>query len=407
MKKALDVLGEGRTFPILYNDDVNVPAVMNAFRVHETEAAHYQPYGCGEYGLDHIAFGSPNSSFNILAALDATLRGGRAVHGCKTCGACGGTMTHRHDVPEADEFKNFDEFFEAFQGQVRYYGRTLAQAHALELEVERKDAAFLFPSMLMDGCLESGRSLVDGGVKYLGGISESMGMVNTADALAAIKKIVFEEKRVSLDQLVRMLDANWLGYERERQLFLNAPKYGNDEPEVDRILREIARTACNAVRDAASEVGMDYYLLVNIMNHVHVGVGKEMGATPDGRKAGMPLANAGSPTAGNDKKGVTAYLNSITSFEPELHAGFVFNLKLGRRMFREDRAKLEALLGAYWARGGSQIMITCVNRDDLVQAMERPEEHHNLIVRVGGFSARFVELNRDLQLDLIKRTFYE
>ena len=134
--------------------------------------------------------------------------------------------------------------------------------------------------------------------------------------------------------------------------------------------------------------------------------GEHTAATPDGRRAGEPLANGNGPTAGNDRSGVTAFLNSIVKPDPSLHAGYVHNMKFSKQMFGADRPKLEALLDTYWANGGTQAMITVVSRGDLESAMKEPEKYANLIVRVGGFSARFVDLARGVQEDLLKRTLY-
>jgi pyruvate-formate lyase len=151
---------------------------------------------------------------------------------------------------------------------------------------------------------------------------------------------------------------------------------------------------------------LDYYLIVNINNYANVSFGKVTAASADGRRAGEPLANGNTPTAGRDQKGVTAFLNSIVKPDPSLHAGYVHNMKFNKRMFREERPKLEALLRTYCANGGTQAMITVLSREDLENALREPEKYRNLMVRVGGFSARFVELSPEVQHDLINRTLY-
>jgi pyruvate-formate lyase len=138
-----------------------------------------------------------------------------------------------------------------------------------------------------------------------------------------------------------------------------------------------------------------------------VSTGSAAGASADGRRAGSPFANGNTPTAGNDTKGVTAFLNSIVKPDPHYHAGYVHNMKFSKQMFNQQRSKLEALLNTYFAKGGTQAMITVLSRGDLENAMQEPEKYRNLIVRVGGFSARFVELNREVQLDILNRTLIE
>ncbi len=136
-------------------------------------------------------------------------------------------------------------------------------------------------------------------------------------------------------------------------------------------------------------------------------IGAETGATPDGRLAGTPTANGNGPTAGNDTCGVTAFLNSIVKPDATIQAGYVHNMKFSKRMLKENRPKFEALLDAYFASGGTQAMITVVGREDLENAMREPQNYRNLMVRVGGFCAKFVDLDRALQQDIVRRTFYE
>ncbi|MFW6189109.1 MAG: pyruvate formate lyase family protein [Planctomycetota bacterium] len=398
MEEALDVLGAGCVYPILYNDDVNVPAVRNAFGVSRREAEHYLPYGCGEYALDHRSVGSPNSALNLLKAVQVVMHNGVDPDTGEPTGLRTG---------EFAGFDSFEQFWNAWARQVDYHVEQIARAHAVEYEIERRAAAYLYASLLYDDCLQRGRSLVDGGARYRGGIIESMGLVNAADCLTAIRELVYERGLFAPDQLLSMLDADWRGYERERELFLKAPKYGNDDPRADEMLRRVSDHACRACMRQADEQGFDYYLLVCINNFAHMTIGRQTGATPDGRHAGEPIANGNGPTAGNDRNGVTAFLNSILTPDPSIHAGYVHNMKFSKRLFRENRRKLKALLDTYFGNGGTQAMITVVGREDLENAMEEPEKYPNLMVRVGGFSARFVELDPELQRDIIRRTYYD
>ncbi|RPJ51156.1 MAG: pyruvate formate-lyase, partial [Chloroflexi bacterium] len=287
-----------------------------------------------------------------------------------------------------------------------HYVTALADRHAFEYRAEAESAGFLYVSMLYDDCIARGKSLVDGGVRYRGGVIETFGMVNTADSLAAIKRLVYDQKRITLEQMAAVLDADFEGYERERRLILGAPKYGNDDEYVDRIAQAVSDHVSRFTYEQARRIGFQYFLIVNINNYANVSMGKHTAASADGRRNGAPLANGNTPTAGNDTCGVTAFLNSIAKLDPSAHAGYVHNIKFSKQVFREDRAKVSALLKAYFANGGTQAMITVVGRGDLEAALREPEKYRNLIVRVGGFSARFVELARDVQMDLIQRTLY-
>lgn len=417
MEKALQVIGEGRTFPMLYNDDVNVPAASNAFRVPTEEAEGYLPYGCGEYALDHRSVGSPNCSLNMLKNIEVVLHDGRDMQTGESIGFSltpqGGRESNpplpwgeRPGVRGESAFPTFDSLWAAYAQQLEYYIEKLAERHRLEVDIEAEQAAFLFCSMLYDDCLARGKSLLGGGARYRGGVIETFGMVNAADSLTAIKQLVYDRKLLSLEQLVAALDADFEGYERERRLMLACPKFGNDDPTADDMLRRVSDHVALATMRQAQRVGLDYFLIVNINNYMNVILGRQTIASAEGRKAGKPLANGNTPTAGNDTQGVTAMLNSLTKADPSVHAGYTQNMKFSKSMFREQLPKVEALLQTYFKNGGAQAMITVVGRGDLENALNDPDSHRNLIVRVGGFSARFVELAPEIQQDLLMRTLY-
>jgi pyruvate-formate lyase len=264
----------------------------------------------------------------------------------------------------------------------------------------------LFISMLYDDCIARGQSLLDGGVRLRGGLIETYGMVNAADSLTAIKSLVYDRKLIPLTRLIAALEADFEGYEREYRLMRYAPKYGNDDDEADEMLCRVSDHIARHTRAQAARVGLDYFLIVNINNYMNVTLGGQTLASAEGRRAGKPLANGNTPTAGNDTNGVTAFLNSLVKPDVRLHAGYTQNMKFSKSLFCDERPKVRALLDTYFVSGGAQSMITVVGRGDLEQALKEPEKYRNLIVRVGGFSARFVELAPEIQRDLIARTLY-
>ena len=397
MEKALDMLAEGRTFPILFNDDANIPAVQHAFGVPLEVAGQYLPYGCGEYCLDHISFGSPNCSLNLLKALEAVLHRGVDVLTDEKIGL---------DLGYLEDFVTFDDLLIAYKRQVEYSVEALADRHRIEYQVEDEAAAFLFASMLYDDCIARGKSLVGGGVRIKGGIIETYGMVNAADSLTAIQSLVYDRQIMTLQQMVAVLDADFKGYEHEYRLMRLVPKYGNDDAAADAMLCAVSQHVAAHTRLQAERIGLDYFLIVNINNHMNVGLGAQTGASAEGRRSMAPLANGNTPTAGNDTQGVTAFLNSIVKPDASLHAGYAHNMKFSKSIFKVQRSKVQALLATYFASGGTQAMLTVVGRGEMEAALREPEKYQNLIVRVGGFSARFVELTPAIQRDLIARTLY-
>jgi pyruvate-formate lyase len=396
-EKGLDVIASGVPYPMIYNDEVNVPSVMNAFNVPYEEAIHYLPFGCGEYILYHRSVGTPSGVINLLQALSVTLNKGINPLTKKPMGL---------PASELGSFDTYDDFYNAYKKNVELYVEQLAYQEKLEYDFAAKGAPYLFLSMVFDDCIKRGKGIFGGGVRYLGGTLESYGNTNTANSLTAIKKLVYEEKKFTIDQIRMMSNSNFAGYEKEKRMLLGAPKYGNDDNYVDSIKVEVDRHICTVTRDMAKKAGLDSYLIVIINNSANTTMGLQTAATPDGRPTRTFMANANNPTGGTDKNGVTSFLNSLVKPDTRIHAGAVQNMKFSREMMTTYRDKTELLLKTYWEKGGAQCMITCIGREDLEQAMIHPELYANLIVRVGGFSAKFVELPKDVQLEILSRTIY-
>ncbi len=388
---------EGRTFPLLYNDDVLVPSVMKAFGVDRKLAETYMPLGCGEIEFDHYSFGTPSGSLNTLKILELAVRGGYEPimdwHlGCQ--------------LKPLEECESFEEFLDIYKANLEYYIQAQAVFEKYEYEITGKMHSFMYVSMLYDGVMDSGKAIFDGGCQYLAGTLELYGVVNAVNSLAAVKKLVFEEKTISAKDLHQAMDDNFYGWSALRKQLLDVPKYGNDVDEVDQIFVQLQDWICETIRRQAEKVGLASYLAVNINNKQNTTLGRWVGATPDGRKAGMPMANANNPSSGTDKNGITAMLNSILKPHHDNHAGMVQNLRISRETFEADYEKTEGLIKNYFDRGGAHLMITVVGREDLKNAMEHPEDYPDLMVRVGGLSARFVELNKDVQQEIYDRTTY-
>jgi pyruvate-formate lyase len=397
MEKALDCIGAGTTFPMLYNDDVNIPAVMNAFQLPREEAEQFVPFGCGEYTIYHKSVGTPSGVINLLQALLVTLHNGTDPKTGKSMGLALGKLS---------DFKTFDQLYAAYQQQVEYYVEQLAYQEALEYQMAAEAGPHLYFSMLYDDCIKRGKPVFDGGVRYLGGTLESYGNTNTADSLTAIKELVYDKKKISLEQLVYMLDENFTGFEKERKMLLDCPKYGNDNALADNMKVEVDRHVCTVTRDMKDKVGLHSYLVVIINNNANTVLGRHTAASPDGRKAWTYMANGNAPSPGMDQNGLTAMLNSRVKPDEALHAGAVHNLKFSKSMFSDYRDKLKAVLKTYFEIGGAQAMITVIDKGELEKAMQEPEKYQNLVVRVGGYTAKFVDLPKDVQQEVLARTLY-
>ncbi len=397
MEKSFEVIGKGSTFPIIYNDDVNVPGVKKAFDISTKEAEQYVMYGCGEYIIDHQSIGSPDAALNVLKTLHVTLFNGTDPYTKKQKGMATGDFS---------SFKTFEDFYRAFIKQLDNQISILAEAQDTIYSVTGKYAAYPLLSILYDNCLETGKPLLAGGVKHRGGTLESFGNNSAADALTAIKSLVYDQKRVAPDQLLKCLENNFEGYEKERKMMLAVPKYGNDIPQADDMAVRLNTDICNLAIKQKKYTGLDSFLIVMINNGDSVMFGKSTIASADGRYAAEPLSNGNQPSAGNDQNGATALLNSMAKLPADLHAGATHNLKLSRQMLNHNKPILEALIDAYFNNGGTQVMITVTDKDELERALEQPEKYYHIFVRVGGYTERFVDLPKDVQQEVVRRTLY-
>ncbi|TXT51265.1 MAG: pyruvate formate-lyase PFL [Spirochaetes bacterium] len=394
-ESAMRCIGEGRTFPLLYNDEVLVPGLMKAFDVDRARAETYMPLGCGEIEFDHYSFGSPNGSIGTLKILELALR----------CGL--DPVSDRYlsfKTKGLGDCATYEEFVEVYKSHLRRFIEAQAKYEVYLYDAIGKIHPFMMVTMLYDGAIQKGKGIFAGGCEYLAGTVELYGNVDAANSLAAIKKLVFEDKKLTPDQLVTALDNNFVGYEKERKMMMDVPKYGNDEAYVDDIMADLHNYLCETIKEQGPKVGLKSYLCVNINNAQNTTLGRWVGATPDGRKAGTPMSNANSPASGTDKRGLTAMLNSIVKLSHDNHAGMVQNMRFTKDTW--DNPKTRLLIEDYFSRGGAHAMITVVGKQDLANAMERPEEYRDLIVRIGGLSARYVLLKKDVQQEIYNRVSY-
>ncbi|NUW74198.1 pyruvate formate-lyase [Vibrio mediterranei] len=394
---ALEAIGEGLTYPILYNDDVNVPAVMNSMQISEQDAQHYVPFGCGEFVLSGKSVGTPNTCINILKILNISLTGGTDFWDGQN--KSGGTT-----LLQPEQVTSFDDVVKNYKDLLDFYIELTSKAQAFSYQVMNQEVGFLFTSILTDDCIGRSKALLDGGVYKLGGTNETYGNTNAYDSLAAIKKVIFEDKKYSYSELIQALRVNFDGYDRMKYDLINAPKFGNDDAYVDDIALEMHEYICNGIKDSAAKVGMDSYLVVIINNQVNTEWGRATSASADGRHTGVYMSNANNPQSGADKNGPTAMLNSLAKLKAEIHAGSVQNMKFSKNMYQNKRMIVEALLDGYFEQGGPQIMVSVVGKGELEDAYHNPEKYPNLVVRVGGFSAKFVNLDKDVQLEILNRT---
>jgi formate C-acetyltransferase len=263
-----------------------------------------------------------------------------------------------------------------------------------------------------EDALKVGRDALDHQPPFENGsVLNPVGMINVADSPAAVKKLVFEERKVTAKDLKSALaaDRQGNGYSEMRSMFLAAPKYGNGDIYVDAIAAELFQFwADTAASFPTSWGGMTKPTGISITAHAPGGA--MTGATPDGRFAGETLADGSlSPAQGKDTQGPTAVLRSAMTVNQNPFQATLLNMKFDPSAFktREDLRKLSMLIRTYFSQGGKHVQFNVVDRDTLLDSQKRPEKHRNLIVRVAGYSAFFVNLGRPVQDEIIKRTDYD
>lgn len=399
-KEALTAIGAGATYPTLYNDEVNVPAVSYGMRVDEDTASRYVPFGCTEFVIWGQSTGTPNVCINLLKLLTIYMNDGIDPMDGK----------YKYDsvvIPKMSEIATFEDFYGGFQILLDYYMDLCADAQYDSYSIMNEYVSFLFTSILTDDCIERGRPLLDGGVRYLGGTCETYGNINTSDSLYAVEQLVFVQKKYSLREICQALLADFAGYEKLRRDCLDCDKYGNDLEQVDTMANSLYEYVAQGIRRRGIEKGMQYYLIVISNNSLNTEWGLRTASSPDGRLRGMYMNPANNPQGGADRSGPTAMLNSLSRFDAKYHAGSVQNIKFSTSMFNRNMALMESLIKAYFKRGGCHLMITVVDSHALEDAMIHPEDYPNLIVRVAGYSAVFVNLDPTVQQEILSRTLYD
>ena len=386
--------------PQLQNDEVIIPQMMDLGFSAE-DAADYSIVGCvepGGTGNEWTAAGctGTESMWTTVIVLLVAINGGVNPQTGKMALPC----------KKLYECETFEEFKENYAKELQYLlDWNVSFCNMFELMY-----GHYFPcivaSTLMEGCLESGKDVHQGGAKYNRTGITAVGTANIADSLMAIKKLCFDDKTVTTREMYDALKANWEGYEDLRQTIINeVPHYGNDIDEVDELAHWVLLQFANDCTNATGPRG--HYSGGTFTMTAHIYQGSVTPATPDGRKDWEPLADAISSRQGFDKNGPTAYLRSAAKLpHRELTNGDQLNIRFSPGSVAGDAGamKLKSLISTYFRLGGMQVQFNVVSTENLHKAQEDPQNYKDLIVRIAGFSTYFVSLDKRTQDDFITRT---
>jgi len=305
-----------------------------------------------------------------------------------------------------ENFETFDDFVSAFKEYLAHFIHLAAELINVDTACAI-DYASPVDSALMADAVKEGKNLMERRMLYENGGAISLcGMINVVDSLAVIKKLVFEEKKITMAQLKEALRANWEGYDELRRLCLAAPKYGNDYDYVDSIATDLYGFYAETVPMTRTIYGEKFIPVAISITSQWAG-GTITGATPDGRYAGEVLADGGvSPMRGRDISGPTAIIKSASKIDQVRFQSVLMNMKFHPSALgdTEDLNKLATLIKTYFSLGGKHVQFNVVGREILLKAQKQPENYRDLVVRVAGFSAYFVQLSKQVQDEIIART---
>jgi len=395
---AARLIARGGGIPFLFNDDCFVKALAD-HGIALADARDYAPIGCVELTVPGRANPHAVSGwFNAAKCLELALFGGVDPRSGEPLGPRTGLLT---------DFACFEDLHAAYRQQVEFFARRLVY-HCNRGELAQRERGPL-PcwSTLTDDCIARGRDITDGGAVYDYHSICFLGTANVADSMIALGKLVFEEGRVEAAQVLEALRADFEGWEPLRQLLLRqAPKYGNDCAAVDELARQVDEEFIDLMDGMRSPLGGRYH--VHLFSfHVNIAFGKVVGATPDGRRVGEPLAYSLSAHQGRDEEGVTALLNSLARMPHERAAGASAAIIELDPVVVEGEAgarRLAQIIRSAIAMGVGQMQWNVTTVERLKKAQEDPERYGNIPVRVAGYSQMFKLINKELQDHIIART---
>lgn len=406
--KCAQVVKKGFGMPAFVNDEIIIPSLL-ARKVAVKDAYNYSMVGCVEAAVPGKWGYRPTgmSFFNMMKVLELALNDGKdPITGIRLCPGNGDLTT----------FASFDETMRAWEKQVKFYVKTHVTLDAVIDHALEDLTPDVFCSALVNNCIKRGKTIKEGGAIYdfVSGIQ--VGLANLANSLAAIKKLVFEDKSIGPYELKRALNSNFKGIrgERIRQILINkAPKYGNDDSRVDILGRKAFDYYIKEIenykntRYARGPIGGTYYPSTATVS-ANVPMGAAVQATPDGRKAHQPLAEGASPAQGTDKLGPTAVVKSLSKMPTMLMTGGqLLNLRFSPSMLKSESElnNFAVFIKTFFKDlEGWHVQFNVVSSKVLKKAQEQPEQYSDLIVRVAGYCAHFTSLTPETQNDIIRRT---
>ncbi len=397
LKSLAKIIASGTNNIAAFNDEVIVKSLTRK-DIPLEEARNYATVGCVELAPFGTSFTSSDAAlFNIALCLELALNNGESQRLGQKIGL---------ETGDPIEFNSIDDVIAAFRKQVSYFVKLMAVGSNCFETANMIVKPTPFLSLCVEDCFEAGKDITAGSARYNFTGVQGVGMADVADSLAALDQWVFKEEKVSMSDLLKATRKNFEGNEELRQLLINrSPKYGDDDESADKYAQVVARIYSEIV-EKHRNVRNGWFIPGMYSVTAHVPFGYVTGALPSGRRAGEPLSNGASPAIGSGRKGLTAAIKSVAKVDYTLYPnGIAFTLTLDPNIVsgEEGTDVLASLIKTYSELGGMQIHFNVVDSKTLTEAQKCPEAHRNLVVRVAGYSAYFVDLAKDVQDEIIKR----
>lgn len=402
VKKALDLVATGIGMPQFMNANVAVQRSLEAYSRYGAtikDARRTGVYGCVSTAICDKSVFLVGPQFNLAKAVELVLNDGLDPLTGKQLGPHTG---------KASDFKSFDEFLKAYEKQLEVGILLCRKLGQLGNIITEEILPLPLRSALVDGCLESGLDLYSGGTKFIDAQFTFVGGVDAANSLSAIRSLVYEDKKLTIEELNQALHADFEGFEDIRKLALDSPKHGNGDEGAKELTRYVYKTGYRIFEEIGENFLGLYARPDAYSKSVHNYFGLLTGALPSGRKAGIALTDGSvSATPGTDLDGPTALISDAASAIDTLaFDSSHLNVKLSPNQFKSTRGyqAVRSLVKGFMDLGGNHIQFNCIDSKILKDAKAHPEEHKDLVVRVAGFSAYFVKLHPGVQDEIIERT---
>lgn len=400
-RKGVEMVRTGQANPAFFNDKVAIPICLAKGGSIE-ESREWVTVGCIEpHPGQGTSDGLPTAGYlNVLKCLELVLHNGIDPLTQKQIGLQTGDLS---------SFASLEQLVDATKKQAKYFLDKLIEGYNMVLGFHINYTPNIFASIVIDDCIKNGTSVQAGGARHVySGISIA-GAANVSDSLSAIDNLIFKDKKMSLEELVSVLDKNFEGAEEIRQMLINVPpKFGNDIDYVDFIAEDIVNDLCKYVQSPENKDARGgQYMMSNLSQTLNLTQGEATGASADGRKAFTPLADNASPHMGRDLSGPTAVVNSVAKLDQvNCWNGSLFNLRFDPTSVAGEKGLevISAVIKNFFDKYGFHIQINVVDNDTLRAAQKDPENYRGIVVRIAGYLAFFTELDKKAQDLLISRT---